>query len=139
MDSNTLSLVLLAVSVVLPIMATVAASVYQVVLLHLPAAQRAHVRELVADVVAAVEQANAATPGPAKKQIALALLGDLLKQQKLNVSPTQLDVLLEAAVGTLNAVQVAGRAFSVTGSATTMVPFTPVTPSPDMPNTPKQA
>lgn len=104
-DTNTLDLILFIISVVLPIMVSLAASLYQILLEHLPAAKRTAARQVVAEVVAAVEQANAGVPGPAKKQIAEQLIGVLAREAHVAISPSQLDVLLEAAVGSLNAAQ----------------------------------
>lgn len=80
-----------------------AVAIYKIVLQQLPAAKRAQLEQEVSTVVRAVEQANQAMPGPAKKALAQQLLGGLMAQAHLSASPERLDVLIEAAVHALNA------------------------------------
>ncbi len=117
MDLQTLSMVALLISVVLPVMLKLAEVGMQLVLLHLPAAKAEQVRQAVNDVVAAVEQANQAVPGQTKKAIATQMIGVLMRQRGLAATPEQIDVLLEAAVRSINLANAANALPPATASA----------------------
>ncbi|HLZ23034.1 MAG TPA: phage holin, LLH family [Ktedonobacterales bacterium] len=102
MTSTNLDLAVLLLSIVLPLMVALARFVMELLLERLPAARRARLETLVGTVVHAVEQANAGMAGPEKKRVATQLITQLAKDASLTISPTQLDVLLEAAVHALN-------------------------------------
>lgn len=94
-------LIIAVATIALPFVATLAASLYQLLLAHLPASKATALRQIVGEVVGAVEQANQTAPGSEKKAVAVEMLGVLLRQRGISVSPEQLDVLIEATVGAL--------------------------------------
>lgn len=103
LDANTL----LLLSLVLPIVLTVAKVVGELLLQglaqRLPAAKRARIEHEVGTVVAAVESAAKGIPGSQKKAIATDLIGTALKAAKLKASEQQISVLIDAAVTGLKA------------------------------------
>lgn len=98
LNATTFSLILFAVVLLLSLAHDLGSLLLQV----LPADRRGQVATIVGDVVHATEQAAGAIPGAQKKQMALQMIGVLLKQARLTASPEQLDVLLEAAVHAMN-------------------------------------
>ena len=97
-DANTL----LILSLVLPIVLTVAKVLGELLLQglasRLPAAKRARIEHEIGTVVAAVESAAKGVPGAQKKQIATELIGTALKTARLSATEQQISVLIDAAV-----------------------------------------
>lgn len=92
----------LVITLIGPVIIALAVDLAQLLLAHLPMAKNAQLRQIVADVVHAVEQAQQQVPGAEKKRIALGLIGTLLAQAHIAASAEQTDVLLEAAVHAIN-------------------------------------
>jgi hypothetical protein len=83
----------------------------------LPAQQRALVAGIVQSSVAAIEQtATSTSNGPAKKQLAVELIGKQLAAFHINVAPAVVESLLEEAVMAINAAKGAATV------ATTSIP-----------------
>lgn len=80
----------------------------------LPAAQRDAAKGIIGEVVTAIEQTAAGMPGTDKKGQAEVLISQMLKDAKVSVTPTTLNTLLEAAVHTLNVVDITAAEKPVT-------------------------
>ncbi len=84
-----------------PFLVALAVALYDLLLQHLPEARRAQVEQLVATVVAAVEQRDQGAPGPVKKANALAAIHQVLAAWHLPVPDVLVEMLLESAVAAL--------------------------------------
>lgn len=67
-----------------------------------PAAESDKIKSIVRSAVSAVEQTCSAMQGPDKKSEAVRLIGTLLNEHGMKVSPTMLDTLIEQAVLLIN-------------------------------------
>lgn len=94
--------VIVLLGLVLPLLVPVGGALYQLFLHHLPANQRMELESVVQTVVSGVEQGLAGQSPDAKKQAAVSAVSLLAKQFHLNLNPSVVGMLIEAAVYELN-------------------------------------
>ena len=100
--STTMQIALILLPVILPLLISLSAVLYQHLLQRLPQKQREEIDQAVCIVVTAIEQASATLDGPAKKQAATEMASSLLAYLHISVPPEILSCLIEAAVYSLH-------------------------------------
>jgi hypothetical protein len=100
--SPAVQVALVLLPIVLPLLISLSAVLYQHLLQRLPQKQRAEIDQVVHVVVAAIEQASGALEGPAKKEAAMEMAGALLAYLRISVPREILSCLIEAAVYSLH-------------------------------------
>ena len=93
---------LLLLPIVLPLLISLSAVLYQRLLQRLPQKQRAEIDQVIHIVVCSIEQASSALEGPAKKQAAMEMAGTMLAYLHISVPQEILSCLIEAAVYSLH-------------------------------------
>ncbi|GHO75891.1 hypothetical protein KSD_36620 [Ktedonobacter sp. SOSP1-85] len=104
-DANLYQLLIVLLPIVLPPLISVSSVLYKKLIQNLPEQRRSMVEQVVNSVVSAIEQtANDVTTSADKKQAAVTLVQQVLKELGIPASPTTISVMIEAAVYTLNQV-----------------------------------
>ena len=98
-DANLYQLLIVLLPIVLPPLISVSSVLYKKLVQNLPEQRRSIVEQVVNSVVAAIEQtANDVTSSSDKKQAAVTLVQQVLKELGIPASPTTISVMIEAAV-----------------------------------------
>ena len=104
-DANLYQLLIVLLPIVLPPLISVSSVLYKKLIQNLPEQRRSMVEQVVNSVVSAIEQtANDVTTSADKKQAAVTLVQQVLKELGIPASPTTISVMIEAAVYALNQV-----------------------------------
>ncbi|GHO52541.1 phage holin, LLH family [Ktedonobacter robiniae] len=104
-DANLYQLLIVLLPIVLPPLISVSSVLYKKLVQNLPNQRRSMVELVVNSVVAAIEQtANDVTTSADKKQAAVTLVQQVLKELHIPASPTTISVMIEAAVYALKQV-----------------------------------
>ncbi|EFH86838.1 phage holin, LLH family [Ktedonobacter racemifer] len=102
-DANLYQLLIVLLPIVLPPLISVSSVLYKKLIQNLPEQRRSMVEQVVNSVVSAIEQtANDVTTSADKKQAAVTLVQQVLKELGIPASPTTISVMIEAAVYALN-------------------------------------
>ncbi|GHO66094.1 hypothetical protein KSC_049860 [Ktedonobacter sp. SOSP1-52] len=102
-DANFYQLLIVLLPIVLPPLISVSSVLYKKLIQNLPEQRRSMVEQVVNSVVSAIEQtANDVTTSADKKQAAVTLVQQVLKELGIPASPTTISVMIEAAVYALN-------------------------------------
>jgi Bacteriophage holin of superfamily 6 (Holin_LLH) len=99
--SPSMQMALVLLPIVLPLLISLSAVLYQHLLQSLPEKRRVEIDQVVHKVVLAVEQASTALEGPAKKEAAMEMATSILAYLHISVPQEILSCLIEAAVYSL--------------------------------------